>query len=640
MFGYAGKILKVNLTNQRAEELPTSDYAERFLGGKGLAAKLYWDEMPPKAAAADPRSAVIFSTGPLAGAPGIGASRWMVSGKSPVSDPEHFVHCNLGGRWGNDLKAAGYDALMITGRSERPVYLFLHDGICEFKDANGLRGKGAIRTRRILKVEYGEGISVAAVGPAGESGAVMANVIAEDDASGSAGLGGVMGSKNLKAIVVPQGKLKIQMAYPEHFKQLAARYRALGKEPITAVAGVPMRIMGPNTRRAPCPLCSFDCIRRTYESKEGDVGKFMCQSAIFYRPMAEAIYGPDSDIPFRATKLCDEYGLDTMAVSVIIGWLWRCIRAGILNDQNTGLPLSKFGTIEFLDTLLHKISLREGFGELLAKGVHKAAESLGGKAVSALAPLVSKAGQENTYDARLYPNTALLHATEPRNPTPQLQEISRVIFKWLEWRRGEDGAFVSGEVARRIAARFWGSEIAADFTTFEGKALAAKMIQDREYAKECLILCSFVWPVMEARFTPDHVGDPTLEAQVLTAVTGREFDESSLNRVGERVFNLHRAILLREGHRGTADDRLPELWFTEPIKWDMPNPNLEVPGPNGQPVSRKGATVDRSAFEQSKKEYYRLRGWDPETGIPPEAALRALDLGDTAENLSQRRILP
>lgn len=640
MFGYAGKILKVDLSRRTWEERPTADYAERFLGGKGIAAKLYWDEVPPQAPVSDPRSAVIFSTGPLAGAPGIGASRWMVSGKSPVSDPEHFVHCNLGGRWGIDLKAAGYDALFITGRSEKPVYLFLRDGLCEFKDANGLRGKGAIRTRRILKVEYGEEISVAAVGPAGESGAAMANVIAEDDASGSSGLGGVMGSKNLKAIVVPRGKLRIQMAYPEHFKDLAARYRALGKEPITAVAGVPMRIMGPNTRRSPCPLCSFDCIRRTYESREGDAGKFMCQSAIFYRPMAEAIYGPESDIPFRATRLCDDYGLDTMAVSVIIGWLWRCVRAGILNDQNTGLPLSKFGTIEFLDSLLRKISFREGIGDALASGVHRAAQSLGTEAVFALVPLVSKAGQENTYDARLYPNTALLHATEPRNPTPQLQEVSRVIFKWLEWRRGEEGAFVSGEVARRIAARFWGGEIAADFTTFEGKALAAKLIQDREHAKECLILCGFVWPVMEARFTPDHVGDPSLEAQVLTAVTGRDFDEAGLNRVGERVFNLHRAILLREGHRGAADDRLPETWFTQPIKWDMPNPKLEVPGPGGEPVSRKGAMVDRESFERLKAEYYQLRGWNPQRGIPAESTLRVLDLPEVAEALQKRGILP
>ncbi|MBM3133062.1 MAG: hypothetical protein FJZ95_08535, partial [Chloroflexi bacterium] len=571
--------------------------------------------------------------------PGIGASRWLASGKSPATDPEHFSHCNLGGRWGVDLKAAGYDALMITGRAEKPVYLFLHDGEWELRDANGLRGKGAIRTRRLLKVELGEGISVLAIGPAGENGATMASLTAEDDSSGSGGLAAVMGSKNLKAIVVPKGRLKIQIAYPDHFKELTARYRALGKEPIVAVAGVPMRIMGPNTRPTPCPYCAFDCIRRSYTPTEGEPGKFMCQSAIFYRPMAEAIYGPQSDIPFRATKLCDDYGLDTMALSLIMVWLWRCAKAGILTDQNTGIPLSKFGTIEFLETLVRKISFREGFGDLLAQGVHRAAESVGGPAVAQLTPLTSKAGQENTYDSRLYLNTALLHATEPRPPTPQLQEISRVIFKWLEWRREEAGTFVSGEVARRIAKRFWGSELAADFTTFEGKALAAKMIQDREYAKECLVLCSFVWPVMEARFTPDHVGDPSLEAQVLSAVMGEELDEASLNRIGERVFNLQRAILLREGHRGAADDSLPESWFSVPAKWDMPNPKLEVPGPGGEAVSRKGATVDRAAFERTKAEYYELRGWVPLTGLPAPGILRSLGLEDVAEDLEKRGII-
>jgi aldehyde:ferredoxin oxidoreductase len=165
------------------------------------------------------------------------------------------------------------------------------------------------------------------------------------------------------------------------------------------------------------------------------------------------------------------------------------------------------------------------------------------------------------------------------------------------------------------------------------------MIQDREYAKDCLVLCSFLWPVLDIANSDDHAGDPTLESQFLSAVTGREISEQELYRTGERVFNLQRAILAREGHRGKDEDQLPETWYTKPLRGDPTNPECLVPGKNGVALSRKGAVVDKAEFERTRDEYYRLRGWDPVTGLLAKSRLEELGLSDAALDLAQRGLV-
>ncbi|NQT72392.1 MAG: hypothetical protein HQ553_06420 [Chloroflexi bacterium] len=633
MFGYAGKILKVYLSHGTTDVLETSDYSEMFLGGCGIAAKLHWDLVPGKVKAFDSENALIFATGPLAGVPVIGGSRWVVCGRSPVTSQEHFTYCNLGGDWGLRLKAAGFDAVVIQGNAPKPVFLFIRDGTVEIKDASYLSGKGAIDTREIIKTEFGADTGVAAIGPAGENRVVSAIILADDDASGTAGMGAVMGSKNLKAIAVKARHKKTKVANPEALDNLTRYFRYLDRKPVFGVTGIPLRITGPGTSKAPCYGCLGNCLRRNYKSETGQTGKFMCEAAIFYQFYAEARYGKGYEKPFQATKLCDQYGVNVAEIGTIIMWLLQCSGKGIVNDETIGIPISDVGSLEFLDNLVGKMARREGFGDLLAKGVDVAAESLGQEAVALLAPHLSKNRQRNVYDARLYINTALLHAMEPRLAMGQGQEITRIIFKWLEWRRGEAHSYMSNEVARRIAAHFWGSEIAADFSTHEGKALAAKMIQDRQTVRDCLILCGFIWPIMDSEFTEDHVVDPSLPAQILSAVTGKEFNEAALNRIGERVFTLRRAIYLREGHRGIEDDYLAESWHTVPATWDFPNPEMVVPGLGDEAVSRQGATVDRGLFEKMRSEYYYHRQWDPETGIPSVSKLRELGLAEIVESL-------
>jgi aldehyde:ferredoxin oxidoreductase len=238
----------------------------------------------------------------------------------------------------------------------------------------------------------------------------------------------------------------------------------------------------------------------------------------------------------------------------------------------------------------------------------------------------------------MYISTGLLYAMEPRQPMSQLNELGSLNL-WLMWVYKQDGAFVSNDVLRAIGKRLLGSEEAVDFTSYDGKALAAKIIQDRECAKDSLILCSYLFPIMFSRNTADHVGDPTVESKILSAVTGGDIDEDGLYRIGERILNLQRAILAREGHRGRGCDKISEYNYTKPLKFDLHNPELLSPGKGDEVVSKKGAVLDREKFEQVKDEYYSLRGWDVGTGLQTRAKLEELGLGDIVGDLERRGLL-
>ena len=341
---------------------------------------------------------------------------------------------------------------------------------------------------------------------------------------------------------------------------------------------------------------------------------------------------------FGATKLCDNYGLDAVAIDLMISWLHLCHQAGILTDEGAGIPISKLGSAEFIETLTRKVAFREGFGDLLAQGINKAAEALGPAAREqvGLAGHLAEPGY-HPYGPRLYNTNALLYAMEPRMPIQQLHEIGLIMAKWSAGTRGLTA--INSDVIRGVARKFWGGESAADFTTWEGKALATKMIQDREFVEASLILCNFLWPITDCDPSPDKVGDPGLESRILAAVLGNGIEETDLYGIGERIFNLQRAILVREGHRGRRFDTLPDHFFSLPVQYDQANADCVVPGKGGEVVSRKGAVVDRNEFEKMKDEYYQLRGWDVATGLQTAEGLRKVGLLDVARDMDKRGLL-
>jgi aldehyde:ferredoxin oxidoreductase len=636
-FGYAGKILTVDLSNGKSRESATADYADRFLGGRGIAAALFRETALPGTGAFEPGNCLIGATGPVTGFFGLAGCRWVMCGKSALHQPEAFSYGNLGGKWGSVLKYAGYDALSVTGRAEKPAYLFIHDGIIETKDAAALWGLSSFDTIDSVRAELGKGVSVLAIGPAAENRVVFATALADAGASVSGGLGAVMGSKNLKAIAVV-GDKRPKAASPEKVKQIAAFVKKIRGG---AFEGPLPSVMPGLARPEYCYGCGVGCARQSYKGEDGRRYKLFCQASSIYITAALDYYGKPNEVPLLAVRLDDGYGLDSAVMGPMINWLIECYREGIISEGETGLPLSEAGSAEFIRTLTRKIARREGFGDVLANGTLAAAATLGERAEELINKYVALGTSETRdYDPRLILTTAMMLATEPRRCISQLHGISgNTLITWCNWARGLEGAFFTTDDLRLTAERFWGGAEAADFSTYEGKALAAKKVQDRNCAQESLVLCDVHWPEMvtSAGNPTGHVGDPTLESRLYSAITGRETSEEDLYRTGERIFNLQRAIQIREGWGGRDSDGVLEYFFTHPLKPGdvFFNPDAIMPGPDGQIISRLGKALDKKEFEGMKSEYYRLRGWDMETGYPTKEKLRELGLGEVTNDLGK-----
>jgi aldehyde:ferredoxin oxidoreductase len=639
--GYAGRILVVDLSGRMTYELPTSDYVSRFLGGRGLAVKLFWDMVPSKANAWDSQNCLICATGPVTGFFGLAGCRWVMCGKSAARQPEAFSYGNLGGKWGFALKSAGYDALVITGKAEKPSYLYIHDDMVEFLDAAGLWGLSTFDTIDRLKTVLGKEASILSIGPAAENLVTFATALAEGGASVSGGLGSIMGSKNLKAVAV-SGDNRPYPANPEKLAGIIRYVKQIRHSTFNAPS--PWAVPG-LTRQENCYGCGVGCSRQSYKDETGRRYKNFCQATGIYSMPALAYYGKINDVPRLATRLCDGYGLDSAVMAPIIAWLIECYQQGLLSESQTSLPLSKAGSIEFIESLVHQISFRQGFGDILSHGTIFAAEKVGGKAKELTTRFIAARTNENKdYDPRLILTTALLFATEPRKPITQLHGISgNTLISWSSWLRGEKDSFLSTKDLRTIAERFWGNTKAADFSTYDSKAIAAKRVQDRSYAQESLILCDVHWPmqVTSADCPAGHVGDPTIESQVLSAITGKETHEEELRLIGERIFNLQRAILLKHGWGGRQGDEIMDYFFSEPLKRGEVffNPEAIMPGPDGELISRLNLPLDRKRFEQMKDEYYRLRGWDIMSGLLTITKLRELGLDDTINDLLKQNLV-
>ena len=638
-YGYAGKILYVNLSDGEIRKLDTADYAQKYIGGRGFATRLYWELVPPETKAYDPENCLICVTGPAAGFPGISGFRWQVCGQSALSEPQAFSYGNLGGPWGGFLKYAGYDALVVQGKAEKPVYLYMDDDKVEIRDGSHIWGKSTYDTMDILKSELGERFSIMTTGQAGENLVAYATVFSDEGASGSGGLGSIMGSKKLKAVAVYGTKKPVE-AHPDRLQKVIDKLK-----PQAGAQGMPSPWSIPGvTEPQICYGCEIGCTKTAYY-EEGRMMKSFCQSTEVYQQPPIDLYGQGEQamkMRMLGTKLADGYSLDTVAMQALIEWLILCYREGIINANDTGLPLGQIGAPEFIVTLMHKISYREGFGNLLADGALKTAESLGQKALD-LTPktMATRGSEKKDYDPRLFITTAIMYATEPRRPIHQLHEVSFGLFSWLGRRTTDGGNAFTSEDFRRMAKKFWGSEVAADFSTYEGKALAAKLIQDRQFVKESLILCDFKSPNTVDLSSPDHTGDPTLESQVYSAITGDEKSREELDKIGERIINVQRAGRMRQGWGGREGDKLMEYLHTTPLTREdlFFNPECTVPGKDGEPMSRLGMVVDRDEFEKMKDEYYDYRGWDVETGYQTKEKLHELELDDVAADLEKRGLI-
>lgn len=633
-YGWAGKILKVDLSEKRITAVETADYAERFIGGLGIGQKFYWDESTAEMPADHPQSPLLFMTGPLAATTAPSAPRLVVCGRSPSLYPEAFNSASMAGSFTAELKKAGYDGIVVTGRASQPLYLTITNEAAELKDASHLWGLTNSKTQQFIRKTWGEKTRFLTIGPGAENGSRIGTIATDAGGSGSRGFGSLMGSKQLKAIAV-RGSGKIAVADPGKISAIGKAVREMRGEGFFNLYGTPLSLPGVKVvKKVHCQGCPQGCWRTLHQSPSGEEGVRKCQTPLFYSLWSSRYPETSTEVSFRATSLVDDYSLCVIEMTFLLLWLEKCFKQGILSDADTGLPLSRLGSMEFFESMLHKIVSGEGFGRILAQGVARAAAGVGAESKA-----IADSDRPMPYGPKVFIPSALLYATEPRPPITELHEVCHPLTKWALWyvSKGER-SYVSTAVLRKIAEKFWGSETAVDFSTYDGKALAAKKIQERQYAKECLVLCDFAFPLFDNAASEDHVGDPLLESKLLSAVTGQDFDEARLHRAGERVFNLNRAIHLREGRRGRADDCLPETQFIEREErladvFGMHNPELYLPGAGDDIISRKGRALDREKFEKLLDEYYRLRGWDAATGLFKEETLRALDLPEVVEGL-------
>jgi aldehyde:ferredoxin oxidoreductase len=318
----------------------------------------------------------------------------------------------------------------------------------------------------------------------------------------------------------------------------------------------------------------------------------------------------------------------------------------MVSNDKAGIALEQMGSLAFIEQLTDMIISRKGIGAALAEGTMRAGHAVGHGAEKLLAKRMTRSGfNAEAYNPRYFITNAVFYATEATSTMNQLHEVCFPIMKWVMW-YATDGAMspFSTEVMRNIAKKFWLSEKAVDFSTYEGKADVAYTIQNREYAKENLVVCDFFYPLTTADGAVDRVGDPTLESRLLSAVTGIEYNEASYYKTGERIFNLQRAIQSIEGRAGRKDDTVNEFYFTDKMEEEagflgLFNPEFMLPGPQGELISRKGAVLERDKFEKMMDEYYLRRGWDVKSGLQKKDTLELLGLSDVVSRLTAKGLL-
>jgi len=626
--GYAGQILRVNLTKKEITKQPlNAELARSYVGGSGFAAKILFDELRPGTDPFSPENKIVIATGPLTGTMWPSSGRCMFATKSPLTNVWAESHC--GGFLGPETRYAGYDAIVLEGGASEPLYLGIEDEDVRLRDADHLWGKDTHEATKIIQDDLGDDQTVvASIGQAGENLVRYASIIVNlYRAAGRAGIGAVMGSKKLKAIAV-RGSGGVEVADFEKFMALSqeAHRRVLENPQAQALAkyGTPL-LVGYKSQIGELPTknhytgifekserFSAETIRENYWARTRacfacstmckkvntvDSGRYagtMSEGPEYESIMAFGTncFNADFGSILHSNLLCDKYGLDTISMGGVLSFLMECYEHGILKKKDAdGIDLS-WGNDEAIVTLINKTARREGVGDALAEGVMRLAQKIG-KGSENLAMHV-KGMEISGQDGRTHRSIGLSHATGARG-ADHLRSLVTIDQLGYE----------------EVAGERFGKDKLPDICdpySEKHKALAVKTTEDVYAIRDALIVCWYTvsWPPV---FWIEDF------AAVLPAVTGEEAFGSvdELMRIGERQVNLKRAFNVREG-LGRESDRLPDRFTKEP----MPD------GPGRGQVVNLDTMLDQ---------YYALRGWDPKTGVPTKRTLERLGLDDVTKTL-------
>lgn len=609
LYGYMGKLLDVDLTSGTLKDVPLDEKMCRdLIGGYGIGARLLYDMIKPGIDALGPENVLAFLTGPFTGTPAPSGSRYVVVCKSPLTDT--WGDANSGGTWGPNLKFAGYDGVIIRGKAQKPSYILIENGNASIHDAGEVWGKIVDETDAYFKAKHGKEAVVACIGPAGEMLSRIACIINDEGrAAGRSGVGAVMGSKNLKAVVV-KGNMKVPIADEAKARELQQKYfRNLpegssfqvlhdygtvgitadsamsGDSPVKNWAGAgPVDF--PSGREAfrdtavrtwekqkyHCWRCNIGCGGHM-EVKEGMYAGTAHHKVEYETACAFGTMALNDDFPslIKANYIVNNYGLDSISAPCAVVFAIECYENGILTDEDTGGLKLKWGNHPDMIKLLEQIGKREGLGDILAEGVWRAAQKIG-KGAEQFAIHVH--GQEvPMHDPRFTPGLAL---TYKMNATPG---------------RHTQG----GELVGPLGYKLPGSDLPK--YQYTGKGEMHKIQSALVHTLNATGGCLFAYISYHVQYMPDF----------LTAITGQKYTIEDCITIGERIENIRHAFNLREG--------------LNPLEFELHgrvtgNPPLEV-------GNVRGVTLD---VDTMVREFCEALHWNIETARPSRQRLQELGL--------------
>jgi aldehyde:ferredoxin oxidoreductase len=600
-----GRLLEIDLSSGKTKDYTISDdWVQKYIGGRGLGARLIFDMLPAGTQPLSPQNILFFLTGPLTGTKVPGSSKFVVITKSPLT--QGWCDSYSSGKLPGELKKLGYDGLIIRGKANHPCYLRIDDSGVHIREADSIWGKDSFETDRILKeIEGDPAAGVTSIGPAGERLCRFASINSElYRQAGRGGVGAVMGSKNLKAIMI-RSKGKVQQHdrkklaelnkknYEQSRKSEVAKARMKYGTPltlnITHTGGIlPTKnfqfgtwekalnkidaegVYQSTISRKACISCFTPCSMVT----KADGGKY--RGSVIEGPEYEtlAMFGSNllnDALPeiIQANILCDKWGLDTISAGNVIGFTMECFEKGLISTAQTGGLDIRFGDGEASLAAIEMIAMRRGFGDVLAEGVRKIAAVVGND--SERFAMHVKGMEFPGYEPRGAFGAALSYAVSPR-----------------------------GACHRRAWPPL--KEILGDYPpyTAQGKAEMVKEIYNENCILHSLLVCDF-----QSKFIPLSMAD---YAEYFQAVTGEDISEKEFPAIAERIETLIRMFNLREGLT-RKDDTLPYRTLHEPL-------------PDGP---AKGQCIGEENLNRMIDEFYASRGWDS-AGVPTAKTLKTVQL--------------
>ena len=614
-YGWAGKILWVDLTAKKISTVPTSDFEpEKYLGGVGLNTKIFWEMGCPKVDSFDPDSPLLISVGPMTGAAGP-FNRAEICGIAPQSYPqETFAYSGIGGKIASEIKYAGYDGLTIVGKSDKPVYLSIADETVKIEEAKFLWGLDTFETQKALMKKYPEA-TVLTIGPAGENLCRFAIILNETaSAAGQGGYGAVMGSKNLKAIVVkgtgtlkvarPDALMKLQKERMDANEWLKGGAQSWGRYPLCG--GTIAADMRANRlkRIAGCYGCTYQCMG-FYDMPGIGKGAQMCVEAWYgYHS------GGSSEGYWEGNILSQKLGINNYELLGIMAWLGAVLKYRIVDKKKLGLtsiPMidhadkpqlgGQKAHHDFLTELLNGMASGKS---ILSKGTARAAESLGPAAQKFFNGIFPAWGYFHHHIQNV--GSALHWAMDSRDPYSSCHDYVSGFGPYAKI--ASYFGLPGGDMAE-------GKKMVYDRTEYQ-----TAWVQNHQSIKNSMPICEYA-SMPYSFFHPPAMDIRIFESSMLSAITGVDYSADKLWETGDRIYTLRRAVAVMRENRTRAQDDLSPVWFERLAGGTQ---SLAAP-------------LDRTKWEALKDRFYAARGWNPANGRPTRAKLEQLGMRGVADKL-------